>query len=103
MAKHVPSRSSIIASTVQINKLPITAVGVAPARFHSTERFVSAEYWIPIIDRQQFGGSDLNDRTHVSVTVIGRLKPGITAGQAMENLNGIAAQLAREYPATGTA
>ncbi|HEY1212880.1 MAG TPA: ABC transporter permease, partial [Bryobacteraceae bacterium] len=91
---------SIIGSTVQINKLPFTVVGIASARFHGTERFAWPDYWIPIIDRQQFGGSDLNNRTHVSVTVIGRLKPGITAGQATENLNGIAAQLAREYPAT---
>ena len=91
---------SIIGSTVQINKHPFTVVGIASARFHGTERFVWPDYWIPIIDRQQFGGSDLNDRTHVSVTVIGRLKPGITAGQATENLNGIAAQLAREYPTT---
>lgn len=91
---------SIIGSTVEINKLPFTVVGIASARFHGTERFVWPDYWIPIIDRQQFGSADLHDRTRVSVTVIGRLKPGITAGQATENLNGIAAQLAKEYPTT---
>jgi MacB-like periplasmic core domain len=91
--------SSIIGSTVQINEHPFTVVGVASARFHGTERFVWPDYWIPIINRQQVYRVDsLHDRAHVSVTVIGRLKPGITAGQATENLNAIAAQLAREYP-----
>ncbi len=92
---------SIIGSAVQINEHPFTVVGVASARFHGTERFVWPDYWIPIINRQQVYGVDsLHDRAHVSVTVIGRLKPGITAGQATENLNAIAAQLAREYPTT---
>jgi predicted permease len=93
--------SSIIGSTVQINEHPFTVVGVASARFHGTERFVWPDYWIPIINRQQVYGVDtLHDRAHVSVTVLGRLKPGITAGQATENLNAIANQLAREYPTT---
>jgi MacB-like periplasmic core domain len=67
---------SIIGSSVQINQHPFTVVGVASARFHGTERFVWPDYWIPIINRQQVHGVDsLHDRAHVSVTVIGRLKP----------------------------
>ena len=71
---------SIIGSTIQINDHPFTVIGIASARFHGTERFVWPHYWIPIVDRQQLYGVDsLHDRSHVSVTVIGRLKPGITA------------------------
>ena len=36
------------------------------------------------------------------MTVLGRLKPGVTPQQATENLSAIAAQLAKEYPKTDT-
>src|SRR5437867_10870996 len=38
----------------------------------------------------------------MTVTVLGRLKPGVTPQQAAENLSAIAAQLAKEYPQTDT-
>jgi hypothetical protein len=47
------------------------------------------------------GGADfLHSRSSVGVTVIGRLKPGTTVEQAVENLNAISAELPREYPRT---
>jgi len=46
-------------------------------------------------------GSDyLHRRASIAVTVIGRLKPGVTQQQATENLNAISAELAKEYPET---
>jgi predicted permease len=86
---------------VELNKHPFTVVGVAPARFHGTERFVWPDYWMPMANEEQVEGSDyLHNRTSVAVTVIGRLKPGVTPQWATENLNSIAAELAREYPET---
>jgi hypothetical protein len=91
----------IVGTTVQLNKHPFTVVGVAPARFHGMERFVWPDYWVPMVNEQQVEGRDfLRSRTSIVVTVIGRIKPGVTPGQATENLNAIAAELAKEYPAT---
>ena len=88
---------SVAGTTVELDKHPFTVVGVAPARFHGTERFVWPDYWMPIV----MEGTDfLHSRTSVAVTVIGRLKPGVTARWATDNLNAIAAELAREYPET---
>jgi predicted permease len=89
----------IVGTTVELNKHPFTVVGIAPARFHGTERFVWPDYWMPMLNEQQVESGDyLHSRTSVAVTVIGRLKPGVTPGQATENLNAIAAELAHEYP-----
>jgi predicted permease len=56
---------------------------------------------MPFVNAEQVEGSDyLHSRTSITVTVLGRLKPGMTPGQATENLNAIAARLAKEYPET---
>jgi len=92
---------ALIGTTVNLNNHPFTVVGIAPAQFHGLERFVWPDYWLPMLNEQQVEGSDyLQSRTAIRVTVIGRLKPGVTRRQATENLNSIAAQLSREYPQT---
>ncbi len=91
----------VLGTTVELNKHPFTVLGVAPARFHGTERFVWPDYWMPMVNEEQVEGGDyLHSRTSITVTVIGRLKPEVTPEQATENLNAIAAELAKEYPTT---
>jgi predicted permease len=87
----------VVGTTVRLDKDPFTVVGVAPAQFHGTEQFVWPDYWIPIVN---WGEDFLHTRTSASVTVLGRLKPGVTPQQATEDLNAIAAQMAKEYPET---
>ena len=95
------SDPAVLGATVELDKHPFTVVGVASARFHGAERFVWPDYWIPMANEQQVEGSDyLQSRTSITVTVLGRLKPGVTARQATENLNAISAGLAKEYPET---
>jgi predicted permease len=91
----------VVGSTVELNKRPFTVMGVAPTRFHGTERFVWPDYWVPMVNERQVEGWDyLHSRTSIAVTVIGRLKPGVTPKQATEDLNAIVAHLAKEYPET---
>jgi len=91
----------VIGTTVDLNKHPFTVIGVAPPQFHGTERFLWPDYWIPMVNEEQVEGWDfLHSRLYTPIAVIGRLKPGVTPQQATENLNAIAANLAREYPAT---
>jgi len=92
---------NVIGATIDLNKDPFVVIGVSPARFHGTERFVWPDYWIPMLNETQLSGEDyLNSRARINVTVIGRLKPGVTPRQATENLNAIAVELAKEYPNT---
>ena len=90
----------IVGAIVDLNKHPFTVIGVAPAQFHGTERFVWPDYWMPMANEEQVEGPDyLHSRTSL-ITVIGRLKTGVTPQQATENLNAIAVELAKEYPET---
>jgi predicted permease len=89
----------VVGTTVRIDRDPYTVIGVAPAQFHGTEKFERPDFWIPFVNWDQ---RVLQNRTSISVTVLGRLKPGVTSQQAAENLSAIAVQLAKEYPKTDT-
>ena len=64
----------MIGTTVRLNKDPFTIIGVAPARFHGTDKFVWPDYYIPIVN--YFDSGYLQNRTGRPLTVLGRLKPG---------------------------
>src|SRR3954469_2365313 len=90
----------VIGNTVSLGKDPFIIIGIAPARFHGTDKFEWPDYWIPVVN--YFGPESLQSRTSNALTVLGRLKPGVTPEQAAENLSTIAAQLAHEHPETDT-
>ncbi len=90
----------VVGTTVRLNRNSFTVVGVPPARFHGTEQFEWPDYFIPVVNR--FDAEYLADRTGRPLTVLGRLKPGVTPQQAAENLSAIATELAKEYPKTDT-
>ncbi len=88
----------VLGMTVRLNKDSFTVLGITPPLFHGTERFVWPDYFIPIVN--YFDSEYLRNRARRPLTVLGRLKPGVTPKQAAENLTSIAAQLAKEYPQT---
>ena len=89
----------VVGTTVRIDRDSYTVIGVAPAQFHGTEKFERPDFWIPFVNWDQ---RFLQNRTSMTLTVLGRLKPGASLQQAAENLSAIAAQLAKEYPKTDT-
>lgn len=91
---------AILGTTVRLGKDIFTVVGVASQHFHGTERFDWPDYWIPLVN--YIDAARLQDRTARPLTVLGRLKPGVTRRQAVEDLSAIAANLAKEYPKTDT-
>ena len=91
----------VIGTIVELNNHPFTVIGIAQAQFHGTERFEWPDYWIPMMNEEQVEGWDsLHSRTAITVTVIGRLKQGVTPELATGNLDAITAELAKEYPET---
>jgi predicted permease len=91
---------AIVGKTIRINRLSYSVLGVAPGDFHGTELFYWPEVWVPMMMEAQIevGNPWLENRATFNTEVIGRLKPGISPTQATANLNGIADELARQYP-----
>jgi predicted permease len=90
----------IVGKTIRINRQPYTVIGVAGRDFHGTEVFYWPEVWVPMMMQAQIepGNSWLDEPATFNTWVIGRLKPGVSIGQATANLNTIAAELARSNP-----
>lgn len=92
------SSPKVLGQTVQLNQHAFTVIGVAPQYFRGTEVFFSPDYWIPIVNAEQVTGwSDLS-LDHMGISILGRLKPGVTPQQATRSLNALARQMAKEDP-----
>jgi putative ABC transport system permease protein len=82
----------IIGRDIRMDSIPYTVVGVlAP---ESWEDRTPANVWIPI----SFTPRQVANREFRPLIVDGRLKPGVTIEQAQQEMNIIAADLARRFP-----
>ena len=82
---------AIVGQSVQLNRESYAVVGVAPAGFAYPE---GAEIWTPMAYDTQFRSKS---RGAWYLTVVGRLKPGVTVAHAREEVGTIAARLAAQY------
>jgi predicted permease len=90
----------VVGATVTLDEHPFTVIGVASPRFHGTERLAWPDYWLPMVNGRLRGRDALESRTSNAMTVIGRLRPGVSEPAAAGDLDAIARQLAQEYPQT---
>ena len=98
---HFNGEPAIVGRQIEVNEHPYTVLGVAPENFNGTEIFMSPDFWVPMVNEQQVEGDNyLEQRSNYQIWLVGRLKPGVSEQQATENLNAIAAQLQKQYPAT---
>jgi len=97
---HFQDDRGVVGRVVQLNKHPFTILGVAPADFRGTLLFVFPDFWVPLVNQEQVEGANLlNERgKRELLMVLGHLKPGVTAAQAVSDLNSIGAQLEKTYP-----
>jgi putative ABC transport system permease protein len=83
----------IIGRDIRMDSIPYTVVGVLePGSWDRTP----ANVWIPI----SFTPAEIANRQLRPLIVDGRLKPGVTVAQAQQEMNVIAADLARQFPDT---
>ena len=94
---------SILGKSIALNLTPYTVIGVAPPNFKGTFTLGNPSLvWIPMSMHAQVLPAQieglLQSRRFRLVSVFGRLKPGVSAQQAVAPLKTIASRLEQEYP-----
>jgi putative ABC transport system permease protein len=93
---------SVLGRSINLSGDLYTIIGVMPAsfRFPVTEPQVGMWTTLAIDDDPNDPHPAISNRGGHFLNAIGRLKPGATVGQARQDLNLIATNLAKQYPAT---
>jgi len=93
-SKHFGADRDILGKPVRINGKPYNVVGITPPGYQDRLPY---QLWAPLAFRP-------NDLTHDQhwISVMGRLKDGVTIAQAQAEMDGIARQLAQEFPQSNT-
>jgi len=88
------SDPQIIGRSVPINGIPYTVVGIMPRGFAFPSNTGDTSIWTPLPVQDKA----LQDRSSSALSVIGRLRPGITLADATHEMDSIHTQLLHEYP-----
>ncbi len=84
-----------IGKTILLNGRSYTVVGIMPADFGFP---VPVELWVPLALTPE----EKADRAQLSLQVLARLKPGVSAGQARAAIANISQHLSEAYPKTNS-
>jgi putative ABC transport system permease protein len=93
-SQHFGSDRNLIGQPVRLNGMAYTVVGVTPPGFQDRLPF---QLWVPLALPPDAISHDFH-----WMSVMGRLKDGVTIAQAQAEMDGIAKQLAQEFPKTNT-
>ncbi|MGE5813575.1 MAG: ABC transporter permease [Acidobacteriota bacterium] len=88
----------IVGKAVRINGAPATVIGVMPRRFNFP---VNDDLWIPLYT--EFPVRPRTDPRAFAPSVIGLIKPGVSAEQAQAEFTAFARRFAKAYPETNKA
>ncbi len=86
--------ASVVGRRVNLDNEPFEIIGVMPRDFHFPNR--EAELWMPM--RFQEHSDDFQDRTNNYLSVVARMKPGVTLKQAGAEMAVVAGQLEKQFP-----
>ena len=95
---------SVVGKQIRLDGRPTRIIGVAPESFHGTYAGAEMDGYVPLNQITATDApADLNfftDRERRPLTVMGRLKSGVTIREAQSAMDVLAQRLEREYPAT---
>ena len=93
---------NLVGKTIKLDGLDYTVVGIMGPGFQfpiiGADYLFPADLWVPLPLTEKRAA----DRNTSYLGVVGRMKPGVTIEKAQAEMDLIAKQLEREYPATNT-
>lgn len=92
------SNLNIAGQTINLDGRPHTIVGVMPPGFKFPLNSFATELWVPLT----VTGREKEVRREHGLSVVGRLKPGITREQANADLVAVSQWIEQSYPADNT-
>ena len=95
---------NIVGKTVRLNDRQYEVIGVAPDYFTGTKFALALDFWTPMSMAEEIRRSPglLAERDSHWMNVIGRLKPGVSLGQASAEMAAISGRLNQAYPDSRT-
>ena len=103
--RHFGADPAVVGTTVRINAVPATVVGIAPEGFNGLIRGIVVDAWVPMhasASLRSPAGDLLTRRGSRALMVYGRLAEGVSHQEAEANLQTVGAALHLEYPSSWT-
>jgi predicted permease len=85
-SRYFASDPNVLGRTVLVNGVPFQVVGVMPEGFRGLV-VAAPDFWAPLSLVGHFRRVHAEDEDSVAVGIIGRLKPGLSRGQVLAELN----------------
>ena len=85
----------VVGRPLTLSGVPYTVVGVMPAGFADPVAGPGIDAWVPM---DLTSGNDLRNIDNHWLTLLGRLRPGVTVRQANAELDGVTERLGAPYP-----
>src|SRR5580765_454499 len=99
---HFAGSPSAVGSSLRVNAVVFTVVGVAPPRFQGTTLGLAFDIWMPATMAPAVveGSQELDDRSQRGYVVLGRLRPRMPEQEAQRELDVAMRELAVSYAPT---
>ena len=95
---------SVLGRQIRVNGANFTVIGVTPEKFTGPQAYIIPDVYVPMHSYRlavpDATADYLTSRKARQLVLLGRLKPGVSAGEAQAELRTLARGLARHYPDT---
>jgi predicted permease len=97
-ARRFAADPGVVGRTLHLNGQALTIVGVVERAYTGVERGLSMDAWVSIPASKRLAPAPTEERGSRVLSLVGRLRPGVSVRQAQAAFDVIAAQLFAAYP-----